>query len=193
MDNSKFGSFFNRAILRGIHVATIGDMEQLKAMRTIGGRIRILRDDRGLTQKELARSLGISNEYLSQIELGKKKPNAGHLVALADMLNTSVDFLLLRTDDPSPLGQDDEGQNMTPEADTVAKLVDNLPQYQREECLVVVRALVNSFAAQQAIGDAAAARIRSALAQVKLLTPPSVYREVVDSLQSAGFGVNSMP
>ena len=60
----------------------------------IGQRIRELRLERGLTQKELAEQLGIDRSNYSKYELGKLEPNNEMLVALAKFFNETTDFLL---------------------------------------------------------------------------------------------------
>jgi transcriptional regulator with XRE-family HTH domain len=48
---------------------------------TYGDRVRIARSDRGWSQRELARHIGISNKTVARIEAGKSKP--GHLTRAA--------------------------------------------------------------------------------------------------------------
>lgn len=60
----------------------------------IGQRIRELRLERGLTQKELAEQLGIDRSNYSKYELGKLELNNEMLVALAKFFNETTDFLL---------------------------------------------------------------------------------------------------
>lgn len=51
--------------------------------RRLGGRIQVLRRERGMTQDELAHAAGISQKYLSELERGAKAPSLETLVALA--------------------------------------------------------------------------------------------------------------
>lgn len=71
-------------------------------MNTIGERLKILRNNRGLSQRDLARSLNVSPSTVAQYETGKRTPDADTLNALAQYFNVSVDYLLGRTDDPRP-------------------------------------------------------------------------------------------
>lgn len=66
-------------------------------------RVKRLREERGLSQGQLATYGGMSQSYISDIESGKR-PNVGggKLVGLAKALRTNVDYLLGRTDDPRP-------------------------------------------------------------------------------------------
>jgi transcriptional regulator with XRE-family HTH domain len=65
------------------------------AVSVIGNRLKRLRQDRGLTQKQLADWLEINRSYLSQIENGHIGSVGGDiLAALARGLRTSTDYLL---------------------------------------------------------------------------------------------------
>lgn len=60
-------------------------------------RIKDLRDDLDLKQKELADILGISQRTYSHYENGTRKIPLDILVALADYYNCSTDYMLGRT------------------------------------------------------------------------------------------------
>lgn len=66
-------------------------------------RIRDLREDRDLLQKTLADFLKCTQVCYSRYELGKRDIPTDVLIRLADFYNTSTDYILERTDDPSPL------------------------------------------------------------------------------------------
>lgn len=65
-------------------------------------RIRNLREDHDLTQKELSNLLNISQVAYSYYELNKRSIPLELLSKLADFYNTSVDYLLYRTDEIKP-------------------------------------------------------------------------------------------
>ncbi|MCL2080875.1 MAG: helix-turn-helix transcriptional regulator [Oscillospiraceae bacterium] len=50
----------------------------------------------------MAESIGISARGYQQYELAERKPIPEILVALADHFDTSTDYILGRTDNPSP-------------------------------------------------------------------------------------------
>ena len=56
--------------------------------------VRVYREHRGMTQKQLARSAGINPLYLSQIERGQRTGSARTLSALAAALSVDVDDLI---------------------------------------------------------------------------------------------------
>ena len=64
-------------------------------------RLRILRKDKGLTQEELGEKVGVSNVSISWYESGNRTPDAATLNKLADVLETSTDYLLGRIDGSS--------------------------------------------------------------------------------------------
>ena len=56
--------------------------------------VRVYRDHRGLTQKQLAKAVGINPIYLSQIETGRRTGSARTLATLAAVLNVDMDDLI---------------------------------------------------------------------------------------------------
>jgi transcriptional regulator with XRE-family HTH domain len=65
-------------------------------------RIKDLREDRDLTQQELSKFLNITQVAYSYYELGKRSIPLELLCKLADFYNTSVDYLLYRTNIRTP-------------------------------------------------------------------------------------------
>ena len=65
-------------------------------------RIRDLREDRDLTQKQIAEYLHIRQNTYSQYENGQRQLPLPCLVALAKLYKTSTDYLLGRTNNPNP-------------------------------------------------------------------------------------------
>ena len=62
------------------------------------GRIRELREDRDITQKQIAQVLGMSQTGYSKYETGENDIPTHVLIKLADYYGVSVDYLLGRTD-----------------------------------------------------------------------------------------------
>lgn len=67
---------------------------------TFGNRIKTLRSERKLTQKELADSLSLGESTISFYESDKREPDYDTLKKIADFFEVSVDYLMGRTDDP---------------------------------------------------------------------------------------------
>ena len=60
-------------------------------------RIRDLREDRDLTQKQIAQMLGMSQTGYSKYETGENDIPTTVLIKLADFYGTTTDYLLGRT------------------------------------------------------------------------------------------------
>lgn len=61
-------------------------------------RIRSLREDHDLTQKQIAQLLGMSQTGYSKYETGENDIPTAVLIKLADFYGTTTDYLLGRTD-----------------------------------------------------------------------------------------------
>src|SRR5579872_2909856 len=59
----------------------------------IGQRLREVRTARGISLRELARRIGVSASFVSQVERGKSNPSVGTLYAFVAELGTSLDEL----------------------------------------------------------------------------------------------------
>jgi len=60
-------------------------------------RLKELRTQKGIYQKELAEVLGVSRPTITQYEQGKRNPDTDMLNNIADYFEVSVDYLLGRT------------------------------------------------------------------------------------------------
>ncbi len=65
-------------------------------------RLRDLREDRDLLQKDIAEYLMISQTVYSRYERGFQVIPVVHLLKLADFYNTSTDYILGRTNNSTP-------------------------------------------------------------------------------------------
>ena len=63
-------------------------------------RIRDLREDKDLSQTQIADFLGMSQTGYSKYETGENDIPTQILIKLADYYNTSIDFMLGRTNNP---------------------------------------------------------------------------------------------
>lgn len=61
---------------------------------SLGRRVKKLRKEQGIKQTELADALGISYQYMSMIETGKRQLSLSLLVDLANKLGATTDELL---------------------------------------------------------------------------------------------------
>lgn len=56
--------------------------------------LKSIREDRELYQKDIAKILGISQQYYSQYEKGENELPLRHLITLCKYYNVSADYLL---------------------------------------------------------------------------------------------------
>ncbi len=63
-------------------------------------RLRTLREQRGWSQRELARLCKFGETQVRKYEAGLVDPSATNLGVIAEVLETSADYLLGRTDSP---------------------------------------------------------------------------------------------
>jgi len=68
----------------------------------LGPRLRLAREERQLSVRELARRIGCSASLISQIERGVSVPSVGVLYSLAAELDSSLDHLLFGADSRRP-------------------------------------------------------------------------------------------
>ena len=68
-------------------------------------RIRDLREDRDLTQSEIAKVIQTTQQQYSKIETGRADISGEKLKRLAQFYNISADYILGLTDTPRPLYQ----------------------------------------------------------------------------------------
>ena len=63
-------------------------------MVDFGERLRVLRQAKGLTQKQLALQLGLSKSVVSSYENGFRYPSFDVLIKIASVFSTTTDYLL---------------------------------------------------------------------------------------------------
>jgi transcriptional regulator with XRE-family HTH domain len=71
----------------------------------LGPRLRLAREERQLSVRELARRIGCSASLVSQIERGVSVPSVGVLYSLATELDSSLDHLLFGADSRRPTAE----------------------------------------------------------------------------------------
>jgi len=65
-------------------------------------RLKRLRKENDKTQQDIADLLGITQQAVGLYETGKRQPDPAALDKLANYFNTTIDYLVGRTDDPNP-------------------------------------------------------------------------------------------
>ncbi len=83
-------------------------------------RLRELRKNRGLTQKDVASNIGVSPQSYGYYENEINHPDPQTLINLADFFNCTIDYLLGREDD---LGNVITGHTYSPNTEDEEKLL----------------------------------------------------------------------
>jgi transcriptional regulator with XRE-family HTH domain len=103
----------------------------------VGKRLRAAREQAGLSLRELARRVGVSASFMSQVELGRTAPSVGTLYAIARELGLSLDTVMASHGGPDigtrPI--DDYGSTVAVNSENVAHRpeVGALPGLQRAD------------------------------------------------------------
>ena len=84
-------------------------------------RLQELREDKGISRKDLAASLNITVSALGMYEQGRREPNIDMLIKMADYFDVSIDFLVGRS-------FKNENNELLVEALHLKNEIDKLPQ-----------------------------------------------------------------
>jgi transcriptional regulator with XRE-family HTH domain len=144
MGNFSRGEFTNRGLYMYEISARIADMTSENQPVDPAERISYLLWSQKKKQKVLAEALGYSSGFISDVVNGKKELGWKDTAIVADVLNTTVDYLLGRRDDPAPYtgaGPVFEHE----ESLELAKLVEQQPDWLRRQILAVVHAQIDSI------------------------------------------------
>ena len=94
-------------------------------MQYFGERLRDLRHEKHMTQKQLADKLNLSKGTISAYEQGKKYPSIEVLIKLCNILQVSADYLLGLSDDMQLMRSNLTDEQMS----TFRKLIYDMEQY----------------------------------------------------------------
>ena len=124
--------FYRFPIIRG------NDMDKSTFLINMGRRIAKARKDVGLSQAFLAEKADISEIHMSNIERGKKNPSADVLCRISEILNISVDVILLPDIETSKRMLNDELENLlgdltSYEREKIYSIINNIKQLMKKE------------------------------------------------------------
>lgn len=69
-------------------------------MSTFSNRLKNLRTNKNIMQKEMAKYLELATLSYQRYEYGEREPSFDKLIKLCDYFDVSVDYILGRTDKP---------------------------------------------------------------------------------------------
>lgn len=104
-------------------------------------KLRTLRKEKGLTQTEVAKYIGTSQNNYSYWENGKVKIDNATLLRLADFFNVSVDYLLGREDD---LGNVKKQDVLSEEDKDILNQLHALGPFELEAIKIQIKALADA-------------------------------------------------
>jgi transcriptional regulator with XRE-family HTH domain len=116
-------------------------------MSDLGKRIQELRKQSKLSQIELANKINVSKSQMIRYENKGVQPPADILNKIAEILNTSVDYLINGN-------TDEKAQAMLKNAELLQRFkeIENLPEHEQSVLLEVISAYLRDFKAKQAFG-----------------------------------------
>jgi len=65
-------------------------MDEIVIYKSIGKRIKTLRENKGLTQEKLAERTGLSLDFIGKIEVNINKPGLKSLIKIANALEVHI-------------------------------------------------------------------------------------------------------
>lgn len=77
------------------------EIDKDKVLSILSKRIKSSRENKGLTQPELAKLINSTDRNISNYETGYSFPSIAVLYSISIALSTSIDYLLGLTDDPN--------------------------------------------------------------------------------------------
>ena len=180
-----------------VNMQPVPDRHPEAAEETIGQRLRRLRRERGLSQRELA-SPGVSYAYISRIEGGARRPSVKALRMLARKLGVSADYL----ETGSEIRDTEQRELRIADAELELRLADDTAEAERKLERLLNEALEagDTFAASRAsialgLASAHAGRNHDAIerleaglehADVSPAVRPDVYATLGRSLAASG-------
>ena len=110
------------------------EMQKASLVKTIGKAISVKRAASGLSQENVAESLGISREAVSRMETGISIPTVVRLAELAHIFDCGIEELLTEASNR----QTDQARQMT-------ELLDGLTEHHRAMLLNVIKQIVSAL------------------------------------------------
>ncbi|MCI7631616.1 MAG: helix-turn-helix transcriptional regulator [Oscillospiraceae bacterium] len=112
-------------------------------MNTIGNRIRLRREELGLSQDELAKMTGYkSRSSINKIELDQRNLRQSKIKAIADALKTTPAYLMGWEDDPKPADNKKDAPALSESVVQLAKVIEQLSPENQKTLAAVAKGLL---------------------------------------------------
>lgn len=115
-------------------------------MKDFANKLKNLRKERHLNQKDLAILLCVSVNSYSQYELGKTEPNFENLKKLADFFCVSVDYLIGA---PTTSAGSKKEESLSIDEKEMLDNFDKLGPFEREAIMIQIKALAEKCGATE--------------------------------------------
>jgi transcriptional regulator with XRE-family HTH domain len=106
-------------------------------VNTIERIIKLLKEKK-ILQKDFANEIGFGENNIAAWKKGKSKSYRKYIHQIAAYLNTSVDYLFCKTDDPMPINSNIQS-NADPNITTIQRLYENASPKDREKFMKLLR------------------------------------------------------
>ena len=113
------------------------------ARKAFGARLKTLRNDRSMTQKEVAAKVGVEHTHYNKYEAGMYVPPMDKVVILAGLFGVTLDYLILGT---KPDGQPVRNTNLLERF----RELENAPRETQETIVQVIDAVIFQMRVQGA-------------------------------------------
>jgi transcriptional regulator with XRE-family HTH domain len=122
-------------------------------------RLKDLRSEKKLTQKELAENLNLTHSTISKYERGDLEPSNDVLLSISDFFDVSVDFLLGKTNDryfgtslarPKAIDAAEDLYRVDPDMLVQMCRATNLPEQERQKIKEYSALLIEKFLREKA-------------------------------------------
>ncbi|MDF2839941.1 MAG: transcriptional regulator, family [Clostridia bacterium] len=122
-------------------------------------RLKDLRSENKLTQKELAENLNLTHSTISKYERGDLEPSNDVLLSISDFFDVSVDFLLGKTNDryfgtsltrPKAIDAAEDLYRVDPDMLIQMCRATNLPEQERQKIKEYSALLIEKFLREKA-------------------------------------------
>ena len=108
-------------------------------------RLRNLMDKKGITQNELAIKLGKTRQAISQYRSGNIDPSLETLLDISNALDTSIDYLLGKTNDSTPKSSAVDDLGLSEYVISFLKYCNESEDKQHSDYLKIINALFETF------------------------------------------------
>ena len=104
--------------------------------------LKALREERGLSQKNIAQACNVSPTCICQLETGVRNPTGSTLVLLANFFQCSIDYLLGREDDFGNITVQETATQLNAEEMELVRIFRNLPNDLKHRATTYMKSLL---------------------------------------------------